>query len=101
MRAQFSHGIALFLSASSYVFLKLESLLECCLAGARAWIRGDAGGVLGVYVPVAPAPISSLVCDCEAGCSRCSKDTFRETPVDGEGVSGSVDGGGADEVRSS
>lgn len=101
MRAQFSHGIALFLSASSYVFLKLESLLECCLAGTRAWIRGEAGGVLGAYVPVAPVSISSLVCDCEVGCSRCSKDAFRETAVEGKGVSGSVDGGRADEERSS
>lgn len=94
MRAQFSHGIARFLSASSYVFLKLESRLECCFAGAKACIRGDAGGVLGVYVPV---PASSRVCDCEAGCSRCSKDALLETAVEGNGVSGRV-GRGAEEV---
>lgn len=96
VKAQFSHGMARLRSASSYVFLKLESLLLCCLGGARACIRGEAGGVLGVYVPV-PASNIVCICVCEVGCSRCSKDAFLETAVEGRGVSGSV-GGSADEV---
>ena len=91
-------------SASSYVFLKLESLLLCCLGGARACIRGEAGGVLGVYVPV---PASNLGCDCdcdcdcEVGCSRCSKDGFLETALEWRGVSGSVGRGAEVDERSS
>lgn len=50
VRAQFSHGMARFLSDSSYVLLNPESLSRalrgiCPLFGASAAILGEAGGV--------------------------------------------------------
>ena len=68
VRAQFSHGIALFLSFSSYVFRKLESrrwmfgLLKVCPA-CNVAARGLSGGVSMIAVESCDLAWTSGHCD--------------------------------------
>lgn len=94
VRAQFSHGIARFLSDSSYVLLNPESLsLEllgiCVLFGANAAILGDAGGVWkGSCGSLRSCVCGGIVSLGFAGSLESSKDWFRDNSAEGSGVSG-------------